>query len=463
MPLLMIISLIIYVGIMYLAIRDFKRTVIVWIPLSLLFNPQVCIIYSPKAMALTVAINLSLIVLYFLNFVIRNSRDRYRYNMEKFTLAPFMLLMLFSLFISSLFSVIPFMSSFNKLVKSSIMNYGMLYVFFKCINTSDDIRLCVKTYVLVAVLITTDALIENFMHINPAGDFIYMSSPHTEELKGRSFYFPYFISHSFSQRYGLKRCCSFFGLHIAFGVACTCIFFLFMTFAKERWAIFNRQSEKKNRFMLLCLILLGIGVILSNSKTPMLGMCMLLPAFYGLKDIANVRIMLPLTMVCAVVLFYVPEYLNNFVALIDEKVAVEGKGSTMAMREEQFFYIMKLFDESPVFGNGIGASLYFSRNVSGFSHILGAESVWFQLLADQGLLGCIAYIYMYFSLVHFCRGIVPRRIIIPFLLSILLMETATGNLDFLLWTSVLVLVRRRFQLEWIKNYVSYWKPTIVVT
>lgn len=446
----MIISLIIYVGIMYFAIRDFKRTVIIWIPLSLLFNSQVCILYSPKPIALTVAINLSLVALYFLNFVLYGGKNIYRYNREKFTLMSFMLLMVFSLLISSLFSVIPFGASFNKLVKSSIMDYGMLYIFFRCINTSDDIRLCVKIYVIVALIITTNALVENFTYTNPIGDFIYMSSPHTDELKGRSYYVPHFIRHRSHHRYGLIRCVSSFGIHIAFGVACTYIFFLLTTFVKKKWAIF--KDKMKDRLILLSIVLLGIGVILSNSKTPMLGFCMMLLAFYRLRDITNIKIMLPLIVLLSIVIFYIPEYLNNFIALTDEKVAIEGGGSTIAMRKEQLFYVMKLFEDNPLFGNGIGAASYFSKNVFGFSHILGAESVWFSLLTDQGILGCIAYIYMYFALCHFCRGIIPRRILIPFLLSVLLMDTVTGYQNFLLWTSVLILLRRQFQLEKIKNY-----------
>lgn len=442
MYLLQVIALVIYGLIVINAIRDFRRTVIAWTPLSLLFNPQVCVIYSGSAISLNVAANLSLIVLYF----VKKRDEVLKYgNTESFYLKYFMLFIVFSLFISSVFSVIPFSRSFNLLVKSSIMDFGMIYVFFRCLFSFDDIELFVKTTMLVALLITIDGMVENFTHINVVGDFIYLNSPHDESMFGRTFYVPSFVSGTFKERFGLTRCYSFFNLHINFGVACALLLFLFANVVRKQWIIIKSETSAKS-LLILCMVLLAIGVVFSNSKTPMLGCCVLVFAFYKLHQFFEFKLLLPVVVGVMLIFVYVPDYINNFLSLTNEDLAEEGGGSTIALRQQQLKLILRLFYDNPVWGNGINAAQYFSKNVAGYEGILGAESKWLQLLADQGVLGCLAYISMYIVVFKFSRGFVPKRELVFYLLAILCMETATGPLNFILWSSVLLVIRRYNQL-----------------
>lgn len=65
MYLIQIIALLVYAIVMISALIDFKKTVLVWVPISLLFNPRVCVLYQPPVTALTVAVDLSLVMMFF--------------------------------------------------------------------------------------------------------------------------------------------------------------------------------------------------------------------------------------------------------------------------------------------------------------------------------------------------------------------------------------------------------------
>lgn len=443
MYLLQIIAFAIYFMVVIAAICDFKKTVIAWMPLSLLFNPQVCILYTPQAITLTLAVNLSLIGIF---FTLKRGMMKRVGNNEPFAIKSFMVFMIISYVISTIFSVIPFASSVNKLIKTVVINYGMIYVFFRCLNTKEDIKSFVKVAIAVAILITIDGIIEWATHVNFAGDFIYSTSPHSEELDGRSYYIPYSVSGSFRGRYDMTRSYSFFQLHIQFGTACAMLFFLIMQFVKNKWAIYNDNFTSK-AIITIVLLLLVAGVVCANSKTPMLGFCVLMLALFRVKDIFNMKILVAFAFCLVLLSVYAPNYVNNFLSLTNEKVAEEGSGSTIAMREMQLNVIMRMFEQNPLIGNGIGSAEYFSKNIAGYEDILGAESIWFKLIADQGIWGCFAYIYMYFVMIRFCKGVIPPKVYRFFLASVLLMETTTGGINLLLWIPILIAVRRGYLLQ----------------
>lgn len=443
MYLLQLIAIAIYAILTIAAYFDFKRTVIAWIPLSMLFNPQVCILYFPQAISLALAVNVTLCIMYYLKFWGQTPDDG---NDEPFGFLPFMLAMGASYMISTICSIIPLESSLNKIIKNIAIIYFIIFVFFRCINSKDDIRFFAKVSIFVSFLITIDGLIEWITHINPAGDFIYLTSPHDDALEGRTYYLPSVITGEFRERYGMTRAYSFFSLHIKFGVACVLLFFFFLVSYRERLDAF-RRADILNKLVPFVLVMLVIGVICSNSKTPMLGFIVVVLIAFNYKIISNLQIFLPLIIGIILIEIFLPEYLNNIFSLTDEQLAAEGGGSTIATREMQFQSILKLFEQSPIVGNGINAAGYFSKNVTGFEEILGAESQWFKLLADQGIIGIIAYLYMYYIVYSYCKNDIPSTYLLSFLLSIMAMETATGGIEMQIWLPLLIVIKRYYQLE----------------
>lgn len=433
------------------AVKNIKRTILIWVPLSLLFNSQVCVFYSPQAVALTVAMNLSLIIAYFVGV---GKPSNVLFCRDKFSLKSFMMVMFLSILLSSIFSTIPFTESVKLVIKTVVVDYLMIYIFFRCMTNGDDVRLFGKVVVIVVLLIVSDGLVEMLTHFNPAGDFIYFASPHTSELMGRSFFVPYSVRGGTSMRFGMSRCFSFFGLHISFGATCVMLFYFLMTLKRTSFKIYEKDNRLHQLLLNIAIVSTVIGVFLSNSKTPLLGFLIVIFAFYGVSSFFRVRLLLPLIMGILVLVLCFPEYINNILSLTDDSLAEEGGGSTVSMRKVQLNYIWKMFYLSPLVGNGINAASYFSKNVAGFENILGAESRWFKLLADQGVIGCLAYIFQYFIVYRFGKKIVPRKELFFFLLSVLVMETVTGGINMLLWLPCMLAVRRMYLEKKIRGEVN---------
>ena len=125
MYLIQIIALAVYAIVMISALIDFKKTVLVWVPISLLFNPRVCVLYQPPVTPLTVAVDLSLVMMYVL-FMRKKDGSGSRYNNDTYFFAPAIKIMVASYVLSSLFSEIPYSISFNQIIKQLIDYFGMI-------------------------------------------------------------------------------------------------------------------------------------------------------------------------------------------------------------------------------------------------------------------------------------------------------------------------------------------------
>ena len=438
MYLIQIIALAVYAIVMISALIDFKKTVLVWVPISLLFNPRVCVLYQPPATALTVAVDLSLVMMYVL-FMRKKDGSGSRYNNDTYFFAPAIKIMVASYVLSSLFSEIPYSISFNQIIKQLIDYFGIIYILFRCLNTKDDIKTFTKALIISALVFTINGFIEGIFNINALGAFIYLNTPDTEEMTTRSFYSPLGGG---QLRFGIVRCYSVFGLHLLFGFACCLALFLTLILQKERVRIFN---SIKIYFPIIAL--LGTGIIFCNSKGPMLCGILILLTRYKFKDLFNIWTITPLIIGFILVNVYLPDYFNNFLSLFDADLAEEGKGSSVALRERQFQVAFSLFARNPLFGSGINATSYFQSH--GFEDIFGAESIWLQLLPDQGLLGVFAYLYMYYVIYKSSVNIVPKHILLFYVLAIFCMDTTNGSAfgKIIWWMSMFLVVRRYYEIK----------------
>ena len=443
MYLVQIISLVIYAVVMCGSLYDFKRTVIIWVPFSFLFSPQVCVLYNPPITALTVAVNLSLVMFYFLFKRGYNNT----YNNEYFFFMPAIKVMCCSFLLATVFSDMPFMSSFNRIVKTTIESFGMIIILYRVLNTKDDIFLFVKILAISAIIFCLDGLIEGLTHINPWGDFLYFFSRCDEETSGRGWHIPYSISGTGLMRFGMIRCYSVFAYHIIFGFSCCLVLYILMVMYKYKENIFSCHNTKNNIIYYVLFGLLSIGVILCNSKGPMLLLIFILLTQYGFKELINPLLLTPIIIIVLLILIYFPDYFLNFTSLVDSDVAEEGGGSSVALRQRQMTVAMNLFSRSPLCGNGIGSVVYYKQ--FGFEEILGAESIWLKLLPDQGILGVFAYLYIYINLYVNSKNIMPLKTSLFFLVGIFIFDTTNGTAYGILfwWIGIFLCIRRYYELK----------------
>lgn len=438
MYLAQIIAFVIWLIASTCALIKFKQTVLIWMTVRVLFNAQIALRYNSPGMSAVIAIDMTLILIYFLRY--KNNKNKEGLRLNKFPLTLALWITLASFILSSLFAITPLSAGLVATLKYFVSNFGIIFILYKCLNTRDDVALYVKTAFIVAIMITCLGLFESIFKDNPWLDFVYLNSPQNEMTKGRMYYTPPFLRDGLQTRLGMIRAYSFMGIHIAFGTVCVYLLYMFTAIKK-----YGLQKYNPTLLNLVILLLLS-GALASNSKTPIVGILVLLFSFYHFKDIVHPKVILPLITIFILILVYVPSAAMNFMSLFDKELAQEAGGSSVAGRKVQFEIALNLFEMNPLIGNGIG-SINVMKHIGNNDLILGAESSLMQILPERGLLGLVAYIITYWSLFKYGRKFLPFNICFFYLASLGVMELATGILDMPLWIGVYFCVIRMFQFK----------------
>ena len=415
------------------SIKDWKHTVIIWVPIQLLFNECICLKYSSPAVSFVLAVDFLLLFVY---VFLRAKRKRF--GAEQFLFKKAFIVYLISYGISLIFSIVPFTEAITGTIKYFIQNFLIVYLFQKALKDKNDIALFFNTSFIVILAIITLGLYESIMKDNPVLDYVYLNAP-LDMIKGKMYYVPPFLSSlgDVQMRYGMVRAYSFFGIHIAFGCACVLLLYMYLYFIKKREVSIIHSNIK----LYLGAISLVIGVFICNSKTPLLGLVFFLFAFFSIKQFFRVKVLACLFLLVIVIVVYAPNYLNNFTALFDSKIAADGGGSTTELRIRQLEVALNMFYQNPLFGNGIN-SIGVLTQIGNNSDILGAESSWLKILPERGLLGVFAYFILYREMWNNFKLYLGKRELMCFLLGLIIMETATGFMEFSIYGCILVCIYR---------------------
>jgi len=417
---------------------DCKKAIIVWLPAQVLFNSMVALKFSPPALTLNIAVNFLLPVI----FVVKGlGKDSKRFNRSPFFFEPVLIAYILSYLLSMVVSKVTFGSFVNSMLKFFVTNFVMLYFFQKCINDKKDIELFTKTCVAVAILIVSLGLYETIFKDNPILDFVYHACPDptSPENRDKMYYRPPSEGQYFQMRYGLARAYSFFGIHIAFGFTCANLAYFLGVMYRER------VSFIKTKHLYWALVLSLVGTFLCNSKAPLVALMCFLFAIFTPKQVFNKKVFIFLVAGVLALIFLAPGYVDNFLSLFDEDLAEEGSGSSVEGRKEQFAVAIRLFAESPILGNGLGALGYFAKTGQS-AGILGAESVWMQIGVERGLIGLLAYLYFYIYCYSYQKYI-PNKILIPFFIGLLVYETATGLGRIVMYGGIIIVLRQYYKIK----------------
>lgn len=441
----MILYLLITIFICAYAFFDWKKVVIIWLPVSMLFNPCVCLKYSPPALTVVLAINFVLLILYYF----REKKKKYELCNKPFIFKRVFIVYLISYGLSMMFSVVPFTTVFAGTVQYFLNTFIIVYLFHKAIRKPDDIKLFTMTAIIVFIPIILLSIYETVFHDNPWLDYVYFSVPNSDYIIGKMFYKPPFLSSSgdLAIRYGMVRCYSFFNIHIDFG--CACLIYLFFFLFSIQYGISSGKLLSANTLSAISILCI-VGIVLSNSKTPMVGFFFLVFAAIPPGKLFNTKGLVIAIM--AIILFiilldYKKELFYNFLALFDTEIQEKGGGSTAHLRMTQYKIGWDLFMKNPLLGNGIGALDFFLNRSSRYVEILGSESSWLKILPQQGLLGVATYIYLYKEIFVLLKKYTRLSTAVFYCLGLILMETATGFMNFSVYAPILVIIERYYQLN----------------
>jgi hypothetical protein len=161
-------------------------------------------------------------------------------------------------------------------------------------------------------------------------------------------------------------------------------------------------------FYITILGLLGVNLLWTNSRTPLVSLLIGLSFFYlfSIKLGNKVKIALIGVIVLFGIVSISPESLKLFDESINTFTSKGSKleGSSVEMREMQMGASLLIFSKNPVFGNGfnyitedLGFSSDENKRVSD-SDFAGFESYIYRLLIEQGLVGIFANLFFFISL-----------------------------------------------------------------
>lgn len=429
----MILYLLIFLALTYCAYRNWHRTVIAWMPIQLLINECVCLKYTSPAVSLVLAVDIMLLAFYYLLKPARLNRNgQYVFHGSfKFYLVSYGM--------SILFSIVPFTQVLTGTIKYFIETFIIVYLFQLAVRSMDDLRYLLKVGVMVMIPIVALGIYESATHDNPWLDYVWMNVPNKELIEGKMYYVPPFMrwSEEGGLRYGAARCFSTFNIHIA--MSCGCVFMMLLYLFAYKYKEYFKLNM---RMLFLAIGLAVVGTMLANSKTGMLGLMLFPLAAIDARELFRIRYIILFGVVIAVVAIYMPNQFLSLQALFDEKLAAEGGGSTVELRDRQFEVGLQMFAQNPIFGNGLGALSVMSKQ-GNWSDILGSESSWLKILPERGILGVFAYLYLYMEMLRKLRRFYPDKFVILFLAGLGMMETATGFMSFPLY-GMLVVVFYRF-------------------
>ncbi len=300
------------------------------------------------------------------------------------------------------------------------------YIYYCCIDNERRLRFAVMSYAVFAIIMCVNGLLQPLMGINPLDNLLQSMS----DLKDSR---TLFLDNEIL-RMGRARYRSFIPHAISYGVACVAIFYtLLFAFLQN----FFTRKKKILVFAAMCLTL--SGVIISASRSPILG---LMPLLYLLVKgkIVNVRNVILFLSVLILLFTWQGDYLlYSIQSLFDSNMAKDVQGSSSAMRLRQFAVAFDLFMDSPIYGQGC---LFDIRKVN--SAIMGAESVWLPLLIFNGMIGVVGYLYFYYGMLKSSKKCPKRIFVVTFTLGWLIMRSATsliGVNDVQLLTCIFIIYR----------------------
>ena len=257
----------------------------------------------------------------------------------------------------------------------------------------EQIRRIILCWLLWFVVLVVYGLFEAATNSNPIVDW--MLNSNNKDFMG------YFSGISDEIRFGIKRIQSITLWRDSLGANSALLFgFIYFLITYYRSLI---KSRRVLLVMRLMLIALPITVLLTGTRAciAMLVICSI-PIVLDVRS-KNFWLFVTFALVLCIVAF--PTLQEIYLSFTD---TTSVGGSNVDMRQEQLAAVLMTAQNSPLIGNGFGDwndySLY-------SDYLLGAESVWFQLILKIGFLGMACYIATWVTIIVF---IIKKKI--PYML-----------------------------------------------
>ena len=278
------------------------------------------------------------------------------------------LIFLFSFVISELYTRTN--HHWETIVANSVCYFFFPFLLWKCLETRKDLMYFLRLLYILMLVAFICGICELILKKN-----------YVLELFDILFTLEDFSFDDSRIRFGLKRCNSIFSYFTTYGIACC---FSFTVFFYMR---FYYQIRKK--WLQLLIFAMPFCAFSTGSRAIFLGLFLLVGVLFLDERFRHSKyfqrlsifamISLPILLSVAAQVYFSIFHSEDY-----------GGGSTSELRILQWEACMDSFLQSPIIGNG---RMYIWDVVSPAEPILqGAESIWFSILVDYGILGAIAFV-----------------------------------------------------------------------
>lgn len=189
-------------------------------------------------------------------------------------------------------------------------------------------------------------------------------------------------------RFNIKQIQSLFAYHETAG----CFFWMIAVFFM--WILLlDKRIKLKTAHIIIIIIMTSSCCFFTGSRSSILALCIGLLPF----AISNKKYIMLLPIVIILCLYFSPKYFMEIYNSIVESDNV-SIGSSQSLRISQLEISIDYMLSSPhsaLLGNGNGFTNDFL--IENITELAGAESLWFRLMIDQGLLGVafMTYVFIY--------------------------------------------------------------------
>ncbi len=403
------------------SLYDFKKAFIFYAAIKMFALGAMCLKYTPPALSMETFLNF-----YFLfAFACNGYLNKYKRIYERFPLKNYFVFQLISIVASALVTMIPVSSFLTGLIMGLVEDFIYPLLFFAMLRRDKSIIPMFIKYSMVLFLFAAILGIYEFFTSNNVF-YNYLTANVPEELLAGKIY------HS-DERLGLARISSIFVSpnNMIYGA-----FISVLAYA------YNCYSRKKIKHALSFTFLTITIILMANSRTVLFSsICIVAPIFFKIdRTFKNLLIGIVIAFFAYP---FISKYSLNITSVISESQKTQIGGSSVKMRQEQLTASWKLFKQSPIVGNGYQSIKYFTSGKSGFWRGLlrGTESIWFKLLIERGLLGIIAYLYMFY-LMAIKFNVLRNTIMLCYLGGYLIANTMSSlpgfNMSFLYITMIML-------------------------
>jgi len=350
------------------ASRHFKKCVLMYAPMKILFHGYIYLIDSSFFITFDAAITIMLLFFYLKN---------------KKTIVPFPLKVPYLIYGLScvIYAIYPSVSVGQ--FQTICSELAFTFIFYQVLLTTNDLSFTIKYFIIIGYVLMINGLIDVVTHFNPI-----------EEIMKASSGTRYWTSDNNVMRYNFARTKSFLPHAIGMGTVCAILLYL-MTFI-----YLNDINVKRNNIIFILIVLLLGGVILSNSRTPLIILGVGMIAFLGKQLFKGYR-WIGVFVLGIAFLVLVGGYLQHMVDTVLHSDKVATAGSSSEMREKQLAIALNYYSKSPIFGMG---DKFVITKLENEHDTWGMESIWLQLIYQRGLIGVAGSLFLYLGLFWVLRG-----------------------------------------------------------